>query len=158
MIRLYRGSEPPALRQQRAFRLAEALLWPPRGGEAPQTEAGYGAPEVREALADAQHGLCAYCGSPIEARWYDIEHFRPRSRYWWLAWTWENLWVSCRTCQAKGSEFELEPGSAPLAPPTVDDSKSAFETWRERPLLLDPAVDQPYEHLRVRPDAQGRWW
>lgn len=158
MIRLRRVSEPEALRRQRAFRLAEALLWPPPEGR-PNTEVGYGDEPIRKALAeDTQHGLCAYCGSPIDCAGSPIDHFRPRTLYWWLTWSWENLWVTCDVCQIKGGTFDLEDDAMRLPPPTLADHEPAFELWRERPLLLDPAVDDPTEHLCVEPDHDGRWW
>jgi hypothetical protein len=157
VIRLRRAPEPEELRRQRAFRLAEALLWPPESQ--PNTNVGYGHESVRKALAtDTQHGLCAYCGTSIEATWFPVEHFRPRVMYWWLTWTWENLWISCNTCQAKGDEFELDASSPRLAPPTIAEPDGAFETELELPLLLDPGVDDPKLHLQVAQYQDGKWW
>lgn len=159
MIRLRRVDEPEELQRQRTIRLTEALLWPPAEDKQPDTEKNYEDSSVRVALArDTQKGLCAYCGASIETAGFDIEHFRPRIRYWWLTWTWENLWIACNTCQAKSDDFDLEESSPRLSPPTLDEPERAFEVWREQALLLDPAIDDPQEHLRVQPDDQGLWW
>lgn len=122
------------------------------------TAKGYNAGDVSQLLVDAQHGICAYCAdSGVEASFYDIEHFRPRSTYWWLTWTWENLWISCNTCQAKSATFELDAEDQLQAPAHPLDYAS-FQTWIEQPMLLDPAIDDPQDHIQfVYRDRHWIW-
>ena len=54
---------------------------------------------VREALKKMCYGKCAYCESRITAIYSgDIEHFRPKGSYYWLAADWQNLLFACPFC------------------------------------------------------------
>lgn len=84
----------------------------------------YGHRTVKVALLARQHGKCAYCERPLlDSRDADVEHFRPKGGfcqrdpadtpeqpgYYWLAYAWENLLVSCKGCNQthKRSFFPL---------------------------------------------------
>jgi uncharacterized protein (TIGR02646 family) len=103
---------------------------------------------ARQRLFQVFHGKCGYCESPLEAVQFAIvENYRPKSRYWWLTYSWDNLLIACQACNsAKADRFPLE-----------DDSKRATnpsdDLVRENPLLLNPCQDQPQEHLVF--DDQG---
>lgn len=172
MIRRYRGAEPDELRQERVWRVARRILYPepPTTGDVATRAApyddSYNLPGVRQRLRIAQRGRCAYCGSgPVEAAHYDIEHFRPRTRYWWLTWTWENLWLACKVCQSKSNDFELDANAVPplrpgpLPAPSVVDATRAFALSSESSMLLDPAKDEPQHHLCFEevPGTGGGW-
>lgn len=113
---------------------------------------GYDA--VKSDLFAMQHRKCCYCEQREEqAKYRDVEHYRPKALYWWLAWTWENLLFACMDCnrEQKRDQFPLSPGDARLvaeqAPP-----------GGERPLLLDPsdpAVD-PMLHIQFRRERVHR--
>ncbi|MBP8918348.1 MAG: AAA family ATPase [Micropruina sp.] len=102
----------------------------------------YGDTQVVAALTELFRGKCAYCESylpdPAPA---NVEHVRPTSdavgldgksdhkAYWWLAYRWENLLLSCTECsRAKGRRFPVLGDRA-----TDDDGLLA-----EHPLLLNP--------------------
>lgn len=82
----------------------------------------YGHKAVKEALKTDQHGKCCFCEGKFEAHASgDIEHYRPKGAvnqhkdsetlypgYYWLAYSWENLYYSCNICNStKGSFFPL---------------------------------------------------
>ena len=174
MLRLPRPSEPPRLLRQRSILLAQVLLGELSASDA--ADGGYNLAEVRESLAQSQQPhpgseiRCAYCGREIARRHFPLDHFRPRhgyqrgrrqhhQGYWWLTWTLENLWLVCSVCNGKGSQFCLEDEASRLPPPSLNDVESAFELVNESALLLDPAVDDPSEHLRlVEDDIEGWHW
>lgn len=64
---------------------------------------------------------------------------------WWLAARWENLLLSCTLCNQppdKGTKF-----------PVAEEGESGVSTEQEAgevPLLLDPCVDHPENHLKIR--------
>lgn len=99
--------------------------------------------DVRGALI-AMHGrACAYC--EVELRGGDrgdVEHFRPRVHYRWLAYSFDNLLLSCLECnrQVKGREFPLRAGAARAG------YAKRRGLHREERLLLDPSSD-PTESL-----------
>jgi len=68
---------------------------------------------------------CMYCE---DSRGTDIEHFFPKAHFPSRAFTWENLLAICTGCnRLKGDSFAL-----------FDDGS---------PRLLDPTVDEPWDHL-----------
>ena len=103
---------------------------------------------AKRTLLEEFHSKCAYCESPlIESLQADIENWRPKSRYWWLAYDWANLLIACRACNsAKGDRFPLE--NEP------DRASSRGEELEEYPLLLNPCWDRPEEHLVFGEDGR----
>ncbi len=138
-------------------------------------EGVYGDISVRKALMTLFREKCAYCETRFH-RPADVDHFRPkgpvegvtRSRsdgtiekhpgYYWLAYSWDNLYPACPGChqkridpdhpqlgaQGKGSRF-----------PLLDESTRVWgpegELQNERRALLDPCQEQPEEHLQMSP-------
>lgn len=169
MIRVARGPEPPALVKVRTAELA-ALRRIVGGGRQPLSKEikGYGPPEVRRALWDMQHRKCCYCEKEIEDTHEDVEHYRPKAQadrapgsaldhgYWWLSFTWANLFYSCPQCNQppnKGIRFPLEAGCALLA---EDESPPGGE----KPLLLHPELDNGILHIQFVREKRGaklRW-
>ena len=55
---------------------------------------------------------CCYCEKREEqAKYRDVEHYRPKSTYWWLAWTWENLLFSVHRLQSRTQARSVSIGS-----------------------------------------------
>lgn len=133
----------------------------------------YGHPAVKGTLVRMQRGKCAFCESSFRAVAFgDVEHFRPkggfrqrrsdplrRPGYYWLAYAWDNLLVSCELCNRrhKRNHFPLEKGSPRARGPSVSCA-------RERPRLIDPTREDPrdtitwHEHRAVAlaGDLRGR--
>lgn len=142
---------------------------------------GYKLRPVKDALFLAQHKKCAWCERRPHYSSSPVEHYRPKDgahrhqrgaparidegHYWWLTWTWTNLLFSCPRCNDQGHKanfFPLASGSAPLAPPTrpqrgrrgrrsFDVPRKFFDVSCEQSLLLDPAVDDPLDHIVWKP-------
>lgn len=126
----------------------------------------YGHEQVRRALEKLFHRKCAYCETPITTG-FDVEHFRPKGRvaedanhpgYYWLAYAWENLLPACAQCNQRRKDPPTwdDPSTGPSAGkldqfPLEDGSFRASEPSHnladERPLLLNPCVDNPEEHF-----------
>lgn len=94
-------------------------------------------------------GKCAYCEAPVQAVAHgDVEHFRPKSVYWWLAYCYDNYLFSCQVCNQtfKGDKFPLE-GTAmaldPPLPPAMTDAEIAALAPRLTPDPLDDAEGLP---------------
>jgi len=65
-------------------------------------------------------GKCAYCeGKAAHVAHNDVEHFRPKADYWWLAYCWDNYTYSCQLCNQKfkGANFPI--GGPHLVPPAL---------------------------------------
>jgi len=119
----------------------------------------YAHKSVKDALLQAQHKKCCYCESKFRnASSGAVEHFRPKGAvkqgsrevmlypgYYWLAYNWNNLLVSCEICNSsyKGSLFPLADEKA-RARNHHDDIKT------ETPIFIDPAAEDPRHHIRFR--------
>lgn len=118
----------------------------------------YGHETVKEALIVAQHGKCCFCESKIRHIAYgDVEHFRPKSGYrqkpqdklgrpgyYWLAYDWQNLLLSCQICNQrhKGNLF-------PLVVPSKRARSHTDDLSQEDPLFVDPSSN-PEKHISFR--------
>lgn len=50
-------------------------------------------------LLKESENKCAYCEAPLKVVAFgDVEHYRPKSIYWWLAYNYENYLASCTLC------------------------------------------------------------
>lgn len=180
MIRLELGAEPDVLRQERGTRLPEAVrlwnLWQASAlvpDKKAFTESITGYRVSVDDLHRLQYGKCAYCERPTGKAGSPVEHFRPKNgaehengavpgrdpeRYWWMAWTWDNLLFACATCNSqanKGNRFPLEAGSptiqAPTAPAALPLPDACFDVGVEKRLFIHPRLDDPLEHLEWAP-------
>jgi uncharacterized protein (TIGR02646 family) len=65
---------------------------------------------AKKQLKKESAGKCAYCEAPTSAVAHgDVEHFRPKSVYWWLSYCYENYTYSCQICNQtfKGDRFPV---------------------------------------------------
>lgn len=137
--------------------------------------------DVLEKLETIYHKKCAYCESnPQPSGKLQVEHYRPKAGlksknpneshngYYWLGNEWSNLLLSCENCNgqdAKGNHFPIagkrvSDGSPFDAAGNIDsfnrtrlkaDSSPLIE---EQPLLLNPELDNPENHLKF--DLSGQ--
>ena len=74
--------------------------------------------KAKDALKVEAHGKCAFCEADTETVAHgDVEHFRPKSTYWWLALCVDNYTYSCQICNQsyKGDKFPIS-GAALIGP------------------------------------------
>jgi len=123
--------------------------------------------EVKISLEKLFNYKCAYCENSIEESGWNVEHFRPKGRvaervdhtgYYWLAYTWENLFPSCTPCNQKRKDpptwderiWGITGGKVDHFP-IRDENKRVmtpednFEN--EEPLLINPCVNNPENYF-----------
>lgn len=114
---------------------------------------------VKNGLLQAQHKKCCYCERKFRANSPGaVEHFRPKGAvrpesgkrmlfpgYYWLAYSWNNLLVSCEFCNSsyKGSLF-------PLTDENARARSHHDEVKVETPIFIDPTTEDPKDHIRFR--------
>ena len=102
-------------------------------------------PDVRGTLLAMQGHSCVYCQSDMEQRMRPgtVDHFRPTSRYQWLAYRIENMFLSCADCNSrvKNSDFPIDQGGV--------RAKSDDDLADELRLLLDPVTDSIDQRLGI---------
>ena len=108
-------------------------------------ESIYGHHTVKRVLNRIQNTKCCYCERPVFKYYRDVEHFRPKSNYYWIAYDWENLFLACPVCnrQYKRAQF-------PLENPDMRAESHHDDINREEPLLINPAEENPEEFLTFR--------
>jgi hypothetical protein len=111
--------------------------------------------ELKLHLFDLFEGKCAYCEACVQdVAFGEVEHYRPKRHveecpdhpgYYWLAYDLANLLPSCQLCNGYPAKMNHFP---------VRDkvwARRREEMDREHPLLLNPYLHNPREHLRFRP-------
>jgi hypothetical protein len=105
-------------------------------------------------LLALSHGKCAYCETPVGFTGSaSLDRYRPKAgavgldadfsteHYWWLAYTWENIYPCCVKCNKfKGAKF-------PVDGPRCRPEATLEELTSETRLLLDPFADHPEQYL-----------
>lgn len=109
--------------------------------------------EVAPNLWKQQNAKCCYCEIKCRHQGNDVEHYRPASLYWWLAWSWENLLFACPNCNrwAKNDKFPLQDPSSKLLPENPPPGA-------ELPLLIDPSAENPMSEIVFSRDAKSGHW
>ena len=65
-------------------------------------------------------GKCGYCeGKADHVAHGDVEHFRPKSIYWWLAYCYDNYVYSCQICNQTFKVAHFPTQGAALPPPSL---------------------------------------
>ncbi|HEY2293622.1 MAG TPA: hypothetical protein VGM86_23195 [Thermoanaerobaculia bacterium] len=122
----------------------------------------YSAKAVKDLLVEIHHGKCCYCEKKFTRSNLHVEHYRPKSGfrqtldqkqddlpgYYWLAYRWDNLLLSCHDCNnlCKGTRF-------PLANPKKRARSHNDEVEQERPLFIDPTRQDPRKHVSFDQDT-----
>ncbi len=115
--------------------------------------------DIRKILVELYHAKCAYCESKIHDSGYlQITHYRPKSLYYWLVYEWSNLLPVCPVCNRhQGSKFPLEDNNHRVTVPQEDRRQWLADSstfLAEKPLLLNPELDEPEKHLSFYPDGR----
>lgn len=120
----------------------------------------YGHKSVRDTLRASQRGKCCFCEGKFAAYAAgDVEHYRPKGAirqdeesvvlnpgYYWLAYSWENLYWSCQVCNRTNKRDLF-----PLRDPSRRARSHEEEIGQEDPLILDPGgAADPKEHIEFR--------
>ncbi|MDP9412777.1 MAG: hypothetical protein M3Q08_01520 [Pseudomonadota bacterium] len=98
---------------------------------------------AKGALKKDTGGKCAYCEASTDVVAHgDVEHFRPKSIYWWLAFVFDNYLFSCQICNQtyKGDKFPISgtPALAPVMPPALPSGQALSNLLTT--LVLDPTT------------------
>lgn len=126
-------------------------------------------------------GKCAYCEANTDVVAHgDVEHYRPKSVYWWLAYTYDNYLYVCQICNqvyksdhfptesptlfggpaigAHTSDAALEQLGGLISPdPVMTQAEYSLARYqqehaREKALLLNPYFDAPAQYFAYEAD------
>lgn len=122
--------------------------WQARADEA--IAAGYGDDKdysdvwrtLKHPLMELSHDKCYYCEIVQERSDGAVDHFRPKSKYPWSAFSYNNYRYACTFCNSVRTDVENErTGGKGDKFPLLDESKRATcceDEVNESPVLLDP--------------------
>ncbi len=116
----------------------------------------YGGAEVKDVLKKLQADKCCFCEARVSHVSHgDVEHFRPKGGwkesepgvlvkpgYWWLAYDFKNLFLSCQLCNQtyKKNYFPIASAGKRASGP-----KSSLAA--EKALIIDPSRVDPAKYL-----------
>ncbi len=112
---------------------------------------------AKERLRMETHNKCAYCEAHTRVVAHgDVEHFRPKSEYWHLAYCYDNYLYACQICNQtyKGNHF---PRRGPKLPAPRILKTTSDERLEELKSILHPdprAIDEGYTLARFKQDCQ----
>jgi len=133
MIKVKR-EDSPAILVQKAKEWTETLLAAQTKKDRQTAESKYQHKQIKDCLVKMFHGKCAYCESQIRHIDYGhIEHYRPKSIFPELTYSWSNLLLACGVCNGKahkGDKFPQNHEGGPLINPGFDDPDAHFQNMR----------------------------
>jgi len=106
--------------------------------------------QAKKHLIKESHGKCAYCEADTTVVAHgDVEHFRPKSVYWWLAYCYDNFLFACQICNQTYKSDNFPVRGTVLSPPQIPDGISAEEfaqlVSRASIEPVDEASGMPYD-------------
>lgn len=112
----------------------------------------------RDKLISYQGKKCCYCEKPIDKG--QLEHFRPKKGYkqqvgdslsypgyYWLAYRWKNLFLSCGECNDSARKGNL----FPITGVRAENQKSNLDD--ESCILVNPYDEEPTQYISFYKDA-----
>jgi len=129
--------------------------------------------QLSKGLKGLYNKKCGYCETKFKTESsLSMDHYRPKGKligedhpgYYWLCYEWTNLVPVCSGCNnAKSTKFPLVPSKGKrVTEPPMDNGCLDMEAClvdsgihiAEEPLLLNPEVDRPEEHLVFLPTGE----
>jgi uncharacterized protein (TIGR02646 family) len=135
----------------------------------------YAHSSVKKELAKIYNNKCAFCENDSTAgAALQVEHYRPKAKvsenndhsgYYWLGYEWSNLLYACSKCnRAKSNAFPLNSEDNRSIVPLLNGNLNLNHCYSysshliaENPLLLNPEIDSPEEHLIYLPSGKLKW-
>jgi len=117
----------------------------------------YKTDSVQKKLNAIYFNKCVYCEKDISDEDKHIEHYRPKSRYYWLAYSWDNLLLSCARCnKSKGDDFETNVCSVLYGNENFSDIHTLGEYYdkEEQPKTINPEREDVLSDIVFNRDAE----
>jgi len=119
---------------------------------------------IKLKLKDIQKNKCAFCEVNLDSQHGEVEHFRPKKMYkqnpkdsghypgyYWLSYNWDNLLLSCITCNQKWKKNLF-----PIIHPDKRALNHTYNINREKPYFINPYKENPSDFIKFKgPLAEG---
>ncbi len=97
--------------------------------------------DTKAKLKEIYHNKCCYCEQSIADSYQQVEHFRPKATYYWLAHSWDNLFLCCDRCNGfKNDTFHIDGPQATYHNETGENFHHLEPQYRdsEQPRMINP--------------------
>ncbi len=120
-----------------------------------------GISKIRKKLLEMSNNTCAFCGIKVDNSTFDVEHFLPKDKFPYLAYSFENYLPSCKSCnQTRKKTFvPLSLKGKNLIENILSDIFPNEEVYNHQNLLssttdriLESTFDNPEDHLAFEPE------
>ena len=102
--------------------------------------------ELKNIFWQKQGMRCAICEKELnEVNSYDVEHYIPKTEFWWFAYHTINYYVACGTC----NRIEKKDNFPFLQPTPIFSYANRKSISNYTPLLINPLHENPYDYFRV---------
>ncbi len=153
IVKSFRGDKPVE-RLADLMSKRRALL---QAGKEPKLKVASRWAVTKKQLLRETQGKCAYCETNFEAAAFgDVEHYRPKSVYWWLAYVYDNYLASCAICnqQFKSDAFETD-GGAMIGPEITAATTDAEIQTLAKEAIPDPLDQAALDAFNAAHRAEG---
>lgn len=119
--------------------------------------------QIRKQLLEMSHNTCVYCGIKINDNSMDVDHYLPSSEFPYLAYCWDNLLPTCKTCNQnlksnfspdslKNIKIVEQILSETFEHDLIYDKELLLNQIAKDDRLIEPTFDNPEEHLQFNPE------
>ncbi|MDX4066804.1 retron system putative HNH endonuclease [Aliarcobacter skirrowii] len=105
---------------------------------------------VQKILKNIYNLKCAYCEQKLLDAPKHIEHYRPKDIYYWLAYSWDNLLLSCGSCNSsKGINFQIKKTIVNYTSELFEDIHNLGSSYDviEEPMIINPEKEDVLDKL-----------
>ena len=105
---------------------------------------------IQKKLNNIYNTKCAYCEDRLLNAPKYIEHYRPKDRYYWLAYSWDNLLLCCSSCNSsKGTNFETKNQKVIYNNEPFEKIHNLGDDYNklEKPMLINPEKEDVINDL-----------
>ncbi|OHD14324.1 MAG: TIGR02646 family protein [Spirochaetes bacterium GWD1_27_9] len=113
--------------------------------------------DVKELLKTIYNKKCAYCEKSVLDNTPPIEHYRPKSIYWWLSFSWDNLLLCCEECNRnKRKKFEINGYKVEFKDTDLQNIHTLGKDYNktEKPKMINPEEEDVESKLIFSEDGK----
>lgn len=106
---------------------------------------------VQKRLNKIYNLKCAYCEQKLLDAPKHVEHYRPKNIYYWLAYSWDNLLLSCGSCNStKNHNFAIKNNAVVYNNESFVNIHKLGDSYDiiESPLIINPEKDDILELIQ----------
>ncbi len=153
---------PPSLNSEKTKKARDSVIAKekyPTGKQSKTFNQRYKEEDTKNSLLEIYHKKCAYCEKPIGDSHFQVEHYRPKSIYYWLAYSWDNLLLCCDRCNNFKRDHFTVAAAGPVALEKNEETMARIHALcgqyneLEKPSMVHPEMEDVEEKLIFQPET-----